>query len=229
MPAPTPWPMVFSAAFLSNISWSNPDWSGAVNGLVQYDYNLQAQRITHAKGATECTKFYHTSPCTLLTNKQGLYRFLPDPPPGQPPCCLDMPSIHTPPPTWAQKGKPTDAGLGRVEQRSGSAASAHIWEYPYTGHGGKCAPLNHTTPDSGCHSYYEVSEDAHIPPSDVGLPALFTFPAAEGRQDWYYDVKSMSTEALPASLFDVPASCVNLACPKSAPRGVRGLPGVAVA
>ena len=112
---------------------------------------------------------------------------------------------------------------------SGATASAHIWQYPYTGHGGKCAPLNHSTPDSGCHAYYEVEARGGTPPADVGLPALFTFPAAEGRQDWYFDVKSMSTGAMPPSVFQVPADCVNVRCPKGAAAdtttSVRGVPG----
>ena len=74
--APTPWPTSFAARFYSNISWVGGDFGGAVEGLVQYDWSVKAQRITHAYGAVECTKFYHTSPCVLLTNEQGMYRII---------------------------------------------------------------------------------------------------------------------------------------------------------
>ena len=221
--SPEPWLERFAVRFASNVSWSHPpSFENAVPGQLKYDWNLRAQRIEHAAGAVECQKFYGTPlPCVLLTNAKGLYRMLSQPlPPGQPACCLDMQTIHTPPPSWAAKADPVDAGLVAMEMWpvGNLSTQTQCWEYPATG---ICSPLNRTSAsDSGCHSYYELDGG-----SGHGAPALFTFPAAGGLQDWYFDARTMSTHALPSSIFEVPRDCVDRKCPKPLSTGARGVPG----
>lgn len=224
MAPPTPWPIAFTAAFATNLSWSSvPDGSPAglpgtfsLPGLLQYDASKEAQRIDHIKGGMECRTFYNTTgPCTLLMLKSGMYRLLPYPlPAGQPACCLDMPSIHAPPRGWANTTGVQDVGRTTVPYTNVLSSG---FQYPFTGHGGSCDTRSNAT-DSGCHAYFEV---AGGPLS--GLPALFTFPANDGRQDWYFDPSSITTASqLGDDIFALPPGCEGTPCPGASRHLVAG-------
>ena len=212
---PTPWPAAFTVNFLSNVSWPHADFAGAVSGRVEYSWAERAQRITHGPGAVECVKFYgvHTA-CTLLTNVDGLYRLLPEPGPTQSACCLDMPSIHTPPPHWADDGKPSDGGVVSLVLRGGPV-TAHDWQYPSTG---VCA--NRTSPTSGCHQYMEGAAGGAF----EGKPLLFSFPASDGLQDWYYAPESMRMGPIDPARFALPVGCRGRRC--AAPVLADGVAGI---
>lgn len=230
--APTPWPYSFSVPFQSNLSWSAPFHAVGIDGALRYDYSLRAQRVDHSAGALECLHFYNSpNGCSLLMLADGMYRMLPSPqPPGQPACCLDMPSIHAPPPAWANASGRTDALRVKIPYAYGSEAAAVGWQYPFTG---KCTSRLQGT-DSGCHSYYEVAGNTHdnndadaqwLPPttttsSTAGLPRLFTFPVHGGRQDWYFDPTSLKAGPVTGDAFVLPEGCAGVQCPKS--RGSMG-------
>ena len=65
---------------------------------------------------------------------------------------------------------------------------------------------------------------------EAGLPAMFTFPAANGLQDWHFDIGSLRRNPPMADeRFAVPADCATRACPKPLASGARGVLGGAVA
>lgn len=199
--------------FVTNVSWTHGSFIATVSGRVEYDWRLQSQRIEHGPGNIECVKFYqaHTS-CTLLTNADGLYRLLPDPAPNQSACCLDMPSIHTPPPEWAAAGS-RDGGRLNLALLRGGRVLAQDWLYPSTCRPNRtCAVLNGSSSDadSGCHQYMEGAPESPA----AGLPLLFSFPAASGRQDWYFEPNSMDTTPIDPARFALPAGCAKRRCRK---------------
>lgn len=201
--------MSFSIKFSANLSWAAPyDEASQLPSFLRYDYSLRAQRVDHLKGGTECSKFYNSpTGCSLLMMADGLYRILPKPlPPGQPECCLDMPAIHSPPPAWANANGTVYAGAADLPYGPNRAAVA--WQYPFTG---TCNPRG-TGATSGCHSYYEVAPGSKL----SGRPALFTFPANGGRQDWYFDAASLAVGPVTGDAFVLPAGCAETRCPKPA-------------
>jgi len=87
------------------------------------------------------------------------------------------------------------------------ATRCHEWHYPGAGHGSACGARN--TSDSGCHLYMA----AEVGGAAAGrLPALFTFPAAEGRQDQYYDTASIKFGPIDPSVFTLPEGCAATLC-----------------
>jgi hypothetical protein len=209
--SPQDWPGMFQIDITTNHSWivddSTPssDW---VNGTLYYDWTTQSQRVNHGAGNLECKHFYKTDlPCSLLMNPNGTYRILQHPlPPGQPECCLDIPTIPAPPPNWATKGQPTDAGSQVTVPYTGLATEKFLFKAT-----GTCNDRQ-TGNNSGCHSYYEVLETTDMYPT----PGLFTFPAGGGLQDWYFLADTMKVNAsFPESIFALPSGCANRACPKT--------------
>jgi len=212
---PSPWAEAFTIPFISNISWSGNQTIGsapdAVTGTLLYDWSQRSQRTDHAAGAVECVKFYATrGPCSTIMTEKGMYRILHDPlpSPSTPRCCLDMPSIHANPPGWAAAGS-VDAGASKLPHGS---APCHEWHYPGAGHGGECGTRN--TSDSGCHIYMAAVVDGTVPGK---VPILFTFPAAEGRQDQYYDTAKIQYGPVDPSAFALPAGCASTRCDAAPP------------
>ena len=64
---------------------------------------------------------------------------------------------------------------------------------------------------SKVYDYHTVREVAFG--LDAGKPLVFTFPgAAMGRQDYHYNVKSLTIEPQDPSLFELPSECLDRAC-----------------
>jgi hypothetical protein len=64
------------------------------------------------------------------------------------------------------------------------------------------------------HMYFEVAQGEKY----AGNPLVFTFPAADGRQDFHYDAASMVVEAQEDSLFALPEGCAGKPCSSKARR-----------
>jgi hypothetical protein len=121
--APQPWPGAFEATYISNITdlslggnGSMPvlDPHSAVSATIHYDYSShKAQLVLHGAGSDECVRFYNTPlPCVTLMNNIGMYRILEGSVPL--PCCLDLPAVNCPPPTWASSATEGRDYLGTV-------------------------------------------------------------------------------------------------------------------
>jgi len=202
-PAPTPWPTGFTADIMTNLSWSDPYGDRSVDGTMWYEWDVQALRVQHGAGNLECIKFYDAHDgCTIMHLPGGTYRLLEKPPTGVPSCCLDIGFIHAPPPDWATRLQPTN--VPDDVRIPWTYFDAHGYQYPQTG---TCNSIGHGN-NSGCHSYYEVNWQGS------GRPGLFTFPAANGLQDWYFNPGLMKVGPQPLELFDLPAGCANTSCPK---------------
>jgi len=68
-PSPPLWPNEFSIAFVDQ---------GGIPGMMYYNWDIKAQRVDHAAGATECTRFFNTSdPCSLYFGPKGFNAFFP--------------------------------------------------------------------------------------------------------------------------------------------------------
>mmetsp|Transcript_9002 Transcript_9002/g.13536 ORF Transcript_9002/g.13536 Transcript_9002/m.13536 type:complete len:223 (+) Transcript_9002:55-723(+) len=199
-PQPTLWPIEFIITFQSNITVTIDQPVVPVNGISYYDWTLKAQRIEHDPGAYECTNFYATNQsCTEYFLPDGLYRVLQAPTEGQEECCLDMPGIGALPPDWASSTNPTYNGV-TTELYSGLDAKKWTFDnFPNT-----------TNP----HMYFEVDSGPYM-----GFPLLFTFPAVDGRQDFYYDPASMKVGPVDDSLFELPEGCEGKLCSTSLRRG----------
>ena len=217
---PTDWPLEFSAEIQTNLTWRLTGEGGhPVRGKMFYKWSSRALRVDHGAGNFECEHFYHTAhPCSLIHLPSGTYRLLKAPPAGEPECCLDLPQIAAPPPDWATRGSPSDAGTTMLPYTYGQGEG---FQYLDTGN---CTDRL-AGDNSGCHSYYEKLPGA--------APLLFTFPANGGLQDWYWLPHTRVVNAsLPDSLFTLPIGCMNKTCPKSsdgARRGASALPMAVVA
>ena len=198
-PSPTPWPQSFSATYMSNLTDLSLGGNGsapvldpgtAVSAQVSYDYRFKAQRVDHAAGADECVRFYHTDlPCTTLMNSQGMYRMLQGK--VDTPCCLDLPGVECPPPAWASMAVEGRDYLGD-DMEAVSGQMCHHWRWPMRGN------YSH---------YYEVVA--------TGRPARWTFPASEGKEDWYFAQASFEVGPHAADLFVIPATCASKNCSSS--------------
>ena len=189
---PTPWPPAFDVTFITNVtdaslganaSLPSLDRTTAVRSVLYYDdAQAHAQRVDHDAGAYECEAFYNTTgKCTLVMNSVGLYRILFPESQAETKeeqeedqqglaCCLDMPGMGNVPRDWPVQVEGREyVGL---DVESVSERSCHHWRWPAA------------RPDT-YHHYYEDAEN--------GLPVRWTFPAAEGRQDWYVPANSAST------------------------------------
>ena len=212
--SPGVWPHTFTMNITTNLSWSvQSTMDAGVPGVLSYDASQQVQRVDHQAGGFECSHFYNaTQGCTLIMNTQGTYRLLPLPlPAGQPACCLDMAGIGAPPTNWANLDNPvksTDTNV-RVPY---SDYLTDAFQYPTSG---TCNTRGNGT-DSGCHSYNLLPQVS----KKKTIPVLFTFPANLGKQDYYFwpDTMVVSTDPLPASLFDLPDGCAARKCPTSVDR-----------
>jgi len=211
LPTIPPWPTKFSVNITTNHTWrvghsDKPPF--AVSGKVFYNWALQALRVDHGAGNFECRHFYaEPNGCSLIHLPSGTYRLLQDPPPGQPPCCLDpfLAEIHAPPPDWAVEGSPT-TGVTTTLPYTGYQGLEYL--YPSTGN-----YTNRTEGDnSGCHTYVARTD---------GSPLLFSFPANFGFQDWYFLAHTWTVDpaSMPDRLFQLPAGCLDKRCPKSSHAG----------
>ena len=104
------------------------------------------------------------------------------------PCCLDLPSVACPPPSWASSAVEGREYLGE-ELESVSGLECHHWRWPMR--------------DNYSH-YYEVVA--------TGRPARWTFPASAGKEDWYFVQSSFEIGPQPAALFVLPAGCATTNC-----------------
>ena len=197
-PVATPWPLEFVINFKTNITTS-AESPIPVSGIAYYDWTITSQRIEHEAGAYECTEFYNsTQPCTLFFLPDGLYRIIQEPlPEGQElTCCLDMPGIGPSPPDWASRTHPSYTG---VVTDLYSTYEAYEWAF------------DKLASEYDPHLYREV-EAGH---EYEGRPLLFTFPAADGRQDYHYDPASMVEGPLEDSIFALPEGCQGTPCTSS--------------
>ena len=206
---PGTWPSTFTMNITTNLSWSvSSSLASGVAGVLSYDGSQNVQRVDHGPGGFECTHFYNaTRGCTLIMNTNGTYRILPLPLPlGQPACCLDMPKIGAPPMDWAEKDDPVKSKHGDILVPYTNFLT-DLFQWPSSG---ICNARGGNGTDSGCHSY-NVIEKHHLPNT---VPVLFTFPANNGRQDYYFHPDSMSVrnDPLPASLFELPNGCAERLC-----------------
>lgn len=208
------------ASLGSNASQPVLDPATALHGTLFYDAGqVNAQRVNHAPGSYECVAFYNTTgPCTLIMNNVGLYRLVS---PGSSPrssprlsprssprsspgvvaaaatgpddveqCCLDMPGIVNVPRDWAAQAAGRE--FVGVEVEAVSGRSCRHWRWPA---------------GAAFHHYYEDAAG--------GLPVRWTFPAAEGRQDWYFKMDSFGIGAQDQSMFELPAGCAATNCSSS--------------
>ena len=228
---PTPFPAAFSISFLTNITSSEstiiPPSSEAIQGMLYYDWTIPAQRIDHGAGSYECVHFYQATndSCSLVFTKQGMYRFL-----GltkkkkkksnnnnnnnnsfynSADCCLDLPSLGPPSPTWALQANPTFQGLVWDE-----FAERLAWEWWFE----NPSPLlsaetlpNPSPTESRDYQFHTVREVAFE--EYAGYPLVFTFPgSAQGRQDYHFQVDTMIEGAPSKNLFDIPNDCLTKRC-----------------
>ena len=206
---PTPYPEAFSILFWTNITASDRDDEGyewkkhVVSGTQFYDWSIPAQRIDHDAGAYECSHFYQTtSKCSLIFTKAGMMRILPtdNKENGDSDCCMDIPNLGPPPPTWAQDANATYQGmvwnpiLGRM---------AHEWYFD--------SFLNHQDIKNDPLPFHTSQEVALG--DNRGAPLVFSFPGkANGTQDFYYRVESLQVGHPHADLFQVPSGCEQRLC-----------------
>jgi len=200
-PTPVPYPEAFEVSFESNITVSKPDQGPfPINGYMWYDWASRQQRVDHGGGNYECMKFYHSDqPCSLYFTPEGMYRVLSDPlPEGQPKCCLDMPEIHMSPPDWAQGTPATYDGLIRD------------W---YSGKVAQHFSFNDAAAEGSEPHYYE-----QMPSQSEfgGYPLVFTFPVADGVQDYHFKPETLVEGTPDPTVFQLPDGCVNVACPVEA-------------
>ena len=191
---PTAWPTQFAIKFVSNITFT--EGTGMpLEGAMYYDWTRQAQRVEHGAGAVECVHFYNSNlPCTIFFTQTGLYRLLQKPlPPGEPECCLDMPSIKASPPDWAVRSNATFNGTITEVY---SKLRAREFSFPK-----QASP-------KGCHIYDELDDEA-------GTPLVFTFPAHDGRQDYHFIPNTFQPGPQDPSLFALPDGCENKLCKPS--------------
>ena len=220
-PTPAVWPETFTIDLSTNLSWAPESATlasalpGAIGATLYYDWaHGRVQRVDHGAGNIECVDFYHThGPCSLVMRPDGLYRIIASPAPAQPACCLDLASITCPPPNWAS------ASARYVGRRllPYTRLRTLAWEYPQTVEPGGACSTRHNATDSGCHTYQETAPGEY----DSPRPALFSFPAKGGNEDWYFDPSSMRLDPIDARRFDLPDGCAGVPC--AAPVSARAL------
>ena len=194
--APNPWPYEFSIKFETNITTNASDTEFPVSGISYYDWNIKSQRIDHGAGNYECAHFYNsTMPCTIYFLSDGMYRLLQEPlPEGQEECCLDLPGIGATPPDWTSSSNPTFEGFLK-DPYSGIGALEWIYD-------------SLPNEQSEYHKYYEVAPGT----SNAGRPLIFTFPGADGRQDYHYIPSTLEEGPQMPSLFVLPDGCAGKPC-----------------
>jgi hypothetical protein len=195
VPVPKNWPIEFAIKFETNITSDVSNPVAPVTGINYYDWNIKSQRVDHAAGNYECLNFYNSNlPCTLLFLPDGMYRILQQPlPEGQEECCLDLPGVGANPPDWTSSSHPSYDGVAKEPY---SGYRSYRWVYD-------------TIPNATqYHMYYEVA------PGDVnkGRPLIFTFPGADGRQDYHYIPSSLEEGPQSSDLFKLPEGCANKLC-----------------
>jgi hypothetical protein len=194
---PTSYPDAFSISFETNVTDENPE--GPIYGRLYYDWSIPAQRIDHAAGSFECTHFYNsTEACSLVFLQTGMYRILY--PRGD--CCLDIPNLGPPPPTWARQkiANPTYDGMVWDDF---SQLVAHQWSF------------DNLTSSSSVHrlayAYHTIRQVAFG--DYAGRPLVFTFPGkANGTQDFHYLPDTMQIGPPPVSLFKLRDDCTDNLC-----------------
>jgi hypothetical protein len=200
-PSVVPYPEQFQVAFESNITVTEPPYGAMpISGFMWYDWPSRQQRVDHGGGNYECVKFYHSDEaCSLYFTPEGMYRVLQDPlPEGQPKCCLDMPDIHMTPPDWASGTPATYDGL-KQDWYSGQVAQ-HFSFNDAIGED-KSEP----------HVYLQVPTTRAAPYS--GYPLVFSFPVADGIQDYHFKPETLEEGQPHSAIFQLPAGCANVACP----------------
>lgn len=150
-------------------------------------------------------------------------------------CCLDIPNIVTPPPNWAELGDPTYNG---VVYDSFSKTNTHEWIYNKnvttaikTTSGGidrtcqqeeeeesskrirRKGPRTTISPASNPAKNYHTTRQV-VDGEYKGRPTLFSFPSAEGRQDYHYLVETLKDFDPPMdpSIFSLPDGCLKQFC-----------------
>eukprot|EP00051_Salpingoeca_urceolata_P003043 m.54768 g.54768 ORF g.54768 m.54768 type:complete len:242 (-) comp12481_c0_seq3:9-734(-) len=184
-PIPHPWPLSFSATFMTNVTSANTkQW---IPGVLYYDYARKAQRIDHGSGSYECVEFYNTSgSCSLYflpassERATGLYAVLHQ----EQRCCLDIPGLGTLSPTWLEGIK--YSGVQRLEY--GSQEPCNVWT-AFTG-----------------HSYWQRETDDSA--------AKMTFPK-HAMQDYVFGPDGLTPKDLPETLFTLPSGFGNCSEPCS--------------
>jgi len=194
---PADYPWQFSIQFQSNVTTADAvagNREGATVNSMYYDWSLRMQRVDHGASSFECAHFYYsTAPCTIWFTPTGLFRQLQAPvPAGQPECCLDMPEIQASPPDWARSIEPPATFLTVDTDSYSGMYSAH-WAFA-------TADPNPVRPP---HEYRQVEEGDEMD----GRPLTFTFPVAEGRQDYHFDPTSLMVGRPDPALFELPRAC----------------------
>jgi hypothetical protein len=124
---PTPYPISFRIPFFTNVSDDSDD-RATVSGMLYYDWTIRSQRVDHGAGSYECVHFYNAldEPCSLFFTPSGMYRVLPDNNKTTLPCCLDLPDIGAPAPTWAESANGSYHGMVYEEY---SERLAYQWTF----------------------------------------------------------------------------------------------------
>ena len=234
----------------SSTDHSFDDKDYPIAGKLWYDWTHKRQRIDHAAGSYECVRFYnHTrGPGSLifLPDGQGMYRLLYDKtkdvastdsaPDGNPTisaiinsdvtlssCCLDLPSVGAPPPTWAADAHPTYNG---IVHDAYTGEFGYQWTFDHTSiflynQLTSLTPLIGSFSSSSHHTLRQVAwsrpGDVARPPSQsLFAPLVFTFPAADGLQDFHYQLDTLVVGPLDDNdnLFTLPDGCEFSPCPR---------------
>lgn len=192
------WPTSFFTKFYSNITtdqFMTPDLSSypiSAKMYYRYDENVKAQKVEHDAGTIECAKFYNSEqPCTLYFLPEGLYRVLQTPLPKDTTqtCCLDMEGLGPTPPDFMFKSAITFDGMIRDYSNNNLLGEQFSFD----------------SDNGNPHRYVQVSP-TH--PVYGKQPLIFTFPAANGLQDYHFIVESMDTSrAIEESVFELPQGC----------------------
>lgn len=237
-PVPVPFPATFLIDFVTNITWSSDDINNneqddwMISGRLYYDWTQKIQRIDHGPGSYECLHFYdYHGPCSLVfIPGWGMYRILLPSTTSMNQsfslspslsCCLDIPNIGAPPPDWAEQGNPTYNG---IVWDSFSNSSAHEWIYDQvlTQHQQNLSymlgPVRRREVTRMMDTTTSPAEQYHTTRQAVGgtykgRPLLFTFPSANGTQDYHYRAETMiEMDVMDASIFSLPDGCQTQFC-----------------
>jgi hypothetical protein len=205
---PTPYPISFRIPFFTNVSDDSDD-RATVSGMLYYDWTIRSQRVDHGAGSYECVHFYNAldEPCSLFFTPSGMYRVLPDNNKTTLPCCLDLPDIGAPAPTWAESANGSYHGMVYEEY---SERLAYQWTFNQVDSRNLVVDRS-----SAFHTALEVAEGSY-----TGRPLTFTFPGrAQGRQDYHFTVELMYIGPLAKSIFDLPDNCARTLCQDSSTLG----------
>ncbi len=103
-----------------------------------------------------------------------------------------MPEIKASPPNWALKTQPLPTYLATDEDAFSGVTSAH-WSFV----------TDDPNPARAPHEYRQVDDGSE----SSGRPLVFTFPVADGAQDYHFDPASLELAPPGQELFELPASC----------------------